>query len=236
MILEGKRLIAAISDIKREVSGDQWSVFESDIESGLSAHLDIHCNYWMKRRFIELESYLKKRRCETCMRFETSWTEMSLFVDSVSVWHLIIHSVEYSYEYPVPESVESNPMMRSYVDKIIESCLAIDDYYMCVSKLMTNDITSRVFSYANHHKCSVQEAIDNQFDYCTKLYTECQQMKDQLIASAEGDNQFGQYVVALLGTPEMVFSFIYSICKLRVESDQTISSERWTQLYDDLIN
>ena len=58
--------IDGISDMKREMNGDQWLRFQTELEKCLIIHLEVHCDYYLKNRFIEFDKYQEKRIYESC--------------------------------------------------------------------------------------------------------------------------------------------------------------------------
>ena len=60
-------MIDGLNLIKADLNITQISLMESLIENGFKAHLDIHCNYWLKNQFIPLKkTYFEKRSKESC--------------------------------------------------------------------------------------------------------------------------------------------------------------------------
>lgn len=125
--------------------------------------------------------------------------------------------------------------MLLYDQKCAELALAVDDYYLVVGKLLTNDITSRVLVVANERKCSVQEAIGDQLELAQNLYSESKQLMEQLANSEDASDQFREYLTAGLRLSEVMYPILTKVMKVFENPDHTIGSERWSQMYDDLL-
>ena len=126
--------------------------------------------------------------------------------------------------------------MKAFEEKMTELYLAIDDHYMVIHKLITNDITSRVFSYAKDKRCSIQEAMDNQFEYASRLYSQCKELADQLVALEEATEQFKKWVTAILEASHKFVPLLGKVVNIYVKPDQTIGSNRWSEMHDDMVN
>ena len=150
------------------------------------------------------------------------------------VFVVIIIGFEYLFEFPTPEDLQSSH--QTYLQKCIELCLAIDDHYMTISKILSNDITSRQISYAHHYKCSIGEALDIHFEYTIQLYNEYKELIDQLINSGQGGDRFAKYLQGMLACSGTFYPAIQVFEQFKVNPDQTVQTERWQQLYDDIVN
>ena len=51
--------------MKEDLTTEHWSIAQRYLIDALEAHLDIHCNYYLKNRFIPLHEYLSKRKAES---------------------------------------------------------------------------------------------------------------------------------------------------------------------------
>ena len=142
--------------------------------------------------------------------------------------------MEYLFEFPTPEGLQS--INQTYVQKCTELCLAVDDHYLTISKILSNDITTRPISYAHHNKCSIGEALDIHYEYTIQLYNECKELMDQLISSGHGGDRFAQYLQGMLACAGTFYPAIQVVEQFRVNPDQTVQTERWQQLYVDLVN
>ena len=154
----------------------------------------------------------------------------------IIVWPLWPLFFEYVLGFPIPQQLRSDPKIKAFEEKVTELYLAIDDHYMVIHKLITDDITSRVFSYANDKKCSIQEAIDHQFEYTSELYSQCKELADKLVECEEATEQFKKWVTAILEASHKFVPLLAKVVNIYVKSDQTIGSNRWSEMYDDMVN
>ena len=223
----------SLEPFKRDATEEQIRNVEMYIEMGFKAHLDIHCNYWLKNRFIPLEEYVDKRIRESCNQFLSRYSVNYSGSISIIVWRLVLCVVEYVMDYQMPDTIRRNPLVKEFNEKAVELALAVDDYIMAYPKIMSNDITSRVISYLKEKGCSLQEAIDEQFRYTMDLHKECKQLMDKINSKPElSSDKLKEWMKTVMNNSYSCFKVVGKLYKFEVSADQTIQSPKWQQIIE----
>ncbi|CAG2180101.1 unnamed protein product, partial [Oppiella nova] len=126
----GRRLLDVMSILDAQMNECWKSNMRQHLRDMFVTQTRVHCDYWLKGRFIPYDEYNGIRLQE-------------------SGWPLMLTLVEYLMDYTLPEAVRNHPLMYEFMSSAAKLSLAVDDYMLLKAKLATNDITSGVLSYAH---------------------------------------------------------------------------------------
>ncbi|CAG2116077.1 unnamed protein product [Medioppia subpectinata] len=215
----GRRLLDTMEAVDVFMTRDQMRQLRDNLNVWFESQREVHCDYWLQNRFIPYNQYYNIRSKES------GWLLFRLLADICA-------------EYTPPESVLRSPPMAAFRTSTTRLALAIDDYLIFMTKMAANDITSGVMSYASTEKCSLQTALDSQFQLIKDLEAECQSLSTTIATESGPEFQtpaLMAYVNTLFDMSYGEYSGIEVIYAYEVR-DGVIWCPKWDQLKRQLLD
>ncbi|CAG2102859.1 unnamed protein product, partial [Medioppia subpectinata] len=217
--LLGRRLLDSLEALDVFMTRDQKTKMRDSLKETFESTAKIHCDYWLQNRFIPYDEYYELRSKEAF------WP----------VFHLM---AEISVDYTPPEPVLRYIPVNKLLTSAVRLSLAVNDYMMFVPKMAVNDITSGVMSYAWTKKCTIQTAIDSQYELIKDLQIECRSLSRTIADKLDPDFQTPAllaYVNAVIDISNGFYSTVSEIFKWE-EKDGLIVCHKWDQLRQQLLD
>ncbi|CAG2111132.1 unnamed protein product, partial [Medioppia subpectinata] len=217
--LLGRRLLDSLEALDVFMTRDQMIKMRNNVKESFESFAKIHCDYWLQNRFISYDEYYELRSKE-------------------SIWPVFHLMSEISVDYTPPEPVLRYIPVNKLLTSAVRLSLAVNDYVMFVSKMASNDITSGVMSYAWTEKCTVQTALDSQYQLIKDLQTECESLSNTIANKSDPEFETPAllaYVNAVIDISHGFYSCVAEIFKWE-ERDGLIVCQKWDQLRQQLLD
>jgi hypothetical protein len=145
--------------------------------------------------------------------------------------------MEYGLEVEMTEEIRNDDHMKSFLNNIIDCFISLSDVFTFKFKLVRNDITNHIISYAFFKKnCTLQEAIDYHYKYIA--YSE-HQFRTYEKKIRENEDLFfpelDHYLEGCFDTAYAIIGCYYDLRGYKVV-DGFLHNDNWEQLYKTLLD